>query len=280
MHDDGQNINDTRTFVRDIYTIFFFRAFKAPPAIWKFTRSWFHALFKPGSLNPREDCGPENRYLNDVRLSETLFSLALASAVGNFMLQGLDGIFDKGDPGWLVHIIKYFIAYLQNAYLLWLFSSILVASIFSGRWWIRFTKADILPRREVATLFIYEAAVLILPLIAIMFFSEYQLYEPLTPELLNALIGYAIFAVTHLLIFFFRLGTRAGLPIWKRVLTSFFLAYLAVFAWVPGLLITLPFYFLPLLLFLYPLYALIRDFVPKPVIVRRFFKKIQSVIEI
>lgn len=243
-------------------------------------RSWFHGLLKPGALNPQSDCGPENRYLSDVHLVEALFSLALASAVGNFMLQDLEGVFDTNDPQLFVKLLKYFFAYLQNAYLLWLFSSILVASIFAERWWLRFTKADILPRRELATLFVYEACVLILPLLAMMFVAGYQLYEPVTRELFSAFIVYAFFAGTHLLIFFFRLSTRAGLPIWKRAWISLVLMYLVVFAWVPGLLFTLPFYFLPLLLLLYPLYAILRDFIPKPPIIRQFFDKVQQALEL
>lgn len=280
MSDDALDRKDTRTFIKDIYALFFFRAFKAPVAVWKFMRSVFHGLLKPGALNPREDCGPEKRYLSDVRLAEALFSLTIVSAVGNFMSQNYEKAFAGEELQGLVKLFGYFIAYLQNAYLLWLFSSVLVAAIFAERWWLRITKADFLPRRELATLFVYEACVLILPLLAIMFFAGYELYGPVSQDLFTVFIIYAIFAGIHLLIFFFRLGMRAGITILRRTLTPFLIVYLLVFAWMPGLLVTLPFYLLPLLLILYPLYALLRDYVPKPAIVQRFFDKIQQTIEI
>jgi hypothetical protein len=230
-------------------------------------------------MNPRVDCGPQNRYLSDVHLVETLFSLALFSAVGNFMLQELEKDFSTEDPQWFVNIMKFFFVYLQNAYILWLFSSILAAAIFAERWWLKITKADFLPRRELASLFIYEAAVLLLPLLVLMFIADYQLFEPLKPEVYISLRVYLIFGIVHVLIFFFRLGARAKLSIWKRTWSSILLAYLLIFAAVPGMLVTLPFYFLPLLLIVYPLYAISRDFIPKPAIVRRFFNKVQKALE-
>lgn len=278
--DEVQDNKNKKTFVRDIYDIFFFRAFKAPPAIWKFIRSWSHAMFKPGALNPREECGPGKRYLSDVRLTETLFSLTLASAVGNFMLQDLEKGAGAEGPKWMLQFSKYFIGYFQNAYLLWLFSSVLVAAIFVERWWLRLSKSEILPPRELATLFVYEAGVLILPLIAMLFVSGYKLYDPVSQEMWSAFLVYAVFAGIHVIIFFYRIGTRAGFSIRRRIWTSLLFTYLVVFAWLPGVLITMPFYILPLLLLLYPVYAALRDFLPKPAFVRTFFDKIQRALDV
>lgn len=279
MQNSTRENKETQTFVGDIYVLFFFKAFKAPPAVWKFMRSFFHALLRPGALDPRTDCGPENRYLSDVRLAQTLFSLSIASAVGNFMLQDIEGVFDKTDPQWIVLIVKYFFGLLQNAYLLWLFSSLLMAAIFVQRWWLRFTKAGFLPRRELATLFIYEAGVLLLPLVMMMFIFEYRLFQEPAQKMINAFIIFGIFAVLHVLIFFFRLGSRAGLKIWKRTWTSLLLVYFFAIAWLAGMFITLPFILLPFLLLLYPFWAVIRDYIPKPSPVRRFFTTVQKTIE-
>jgi len=278
---EGRQINnDSKSYVREIYDIYFFRAFRAPPAVWKFIRSWFYALLKPGSLNPQMECGPDQRYLSDVRLTEALFSLVLASAIGNFIMTESGIVFSEQFPSWLRKVFEFILAYFQNAYLLWVFSSILVAVIFVGRWWTKFTKAEVLPRRELATLFIYEASALILPLVIILFVSGYRLYGEVSDNLKNALIAYAIFAIAHVLIFFYRLGKRAGLPLGKRIWSAILLVYVAVYAWFPGIFITLPFYFLPLLVLLYPLYALLRDYMPKPVFLKRVFDKIQRALEV
>ena len=206
--------------------------------------------------------------------------MAIASAVGNFMSHNFESTFAKEKAHSYVKLIGFFIAYLQNAYLLWLFSSILVAAIFAERWWIKFTKADILPRRDLATLFVYEACILILPLLAIMFIAGYQLYGPVSDDLSVVFVIYAILACIHLFFFFLRLGKRAKIPVWRRIWSSLLLMYLLVFAWLPGIVVTLPFYFLPLLILLYPVYALLRDYIPKPEIVRRFFDKVQQAIDL
>jgi hypothetical protein len=279
MQNSTQENNERQTFVRDIYDLFFFKTFKAPPAVWKFIRSFFHGVLRPGALDPRTDCGPENRYLSDVRLAQTLFSLSIASAVGNFISQDIKGVFDKTDPKLIVFILKYFFGFIQNSYLLWLFSSLLMAAVFLQRWWLRFTKADFLPRRESATLFIYEAGVLLLPLVVMMLIFEYRLFQEPNQKMINAFIIFGIFAVLHVFFFFFRLGSRAGLTIWKRTWTSLLLVYFSAVAWLAGMVITLPFIFLPFLLLMYPFWAVIRDYIPKPSPVRNFFAKVQKAIE-
>ena len=55
--------------------------------------------------------------------------------------------------------------------------------------------------------------------------------------------------------------------------------YLVVFAMLPGELLALPFAFLPFLLVLYPLYAVVRDYLPKPRGLKRLFDRVQSVLE-
>ena len=91
-----------------------------------------------------------------------------------------------------------------------------MAAVFLQSWWLRFTKADFLPRRESATLFIYEAGVLLLPLVVMMLIFEYRLFQEPNQKMINAFIIFGIFAVLHVFFFFFRLGSRAGLTIWKR----------------------------------------------------------------
>jgi hypothetical protein len=268
---------DRGTSFEDIFHTFFFRAFKGPPAVWKFLRSCTRALFCPASLKTVTDCGPKRRYLSAVHLAESVFSIAAATSIVNLYSAIEAESQAKGsEVEWFV---KYLIGWFQSAYLLWLFATLLIASLVLERMWLRFTRAQVESRRELASLFVYEVCLLLLPLLGILWIGGYRILEPLSAKLWRALVVYGILAALHLFVFLFRLGCRARLPLWRRVWTSALVLYLAMVAILLGQFAALPFLFLPLLLVLYPLYALLRDYLPKPRGLKRLFDRVQSRLE-
>jgi len=260
-----------------IYRTFFFPAFKGPRAIWKFLRSFFHALICPASLNIAADCGPGRRYLSAVHLSHAVFSIAVATSIVNFYSVVETGVRTQGST-W-VWFEKYVGGAFESAYLLWLFGAVLMTSLLLERLWSWLIKAQVLSRRERAALFVYEVCVLVVPLLVISVLGEYRFPEMPSPGLLRAFIVYAIMAAVHFLVFLFQLGGRVQLPLWKRTLIPWAILYFFVFALSPGLLMALPFLFLPLLLLLYPLYAVLRDHMPMTLGMKRLFDRMQSMME-
>jgi hypothetical protein len=155
---------------------------------------------------------------------------------------------------------------MENSYLLATFCSLLIATTLAGRLWGRLTGAQLISRRDRTTLFVYEFAVLFLGLLATLRVSGIEIsfgesFKP-TPDQERAVLMYIIGASTHLFWFFFSIGARAGVSFWKRLWTSLLVGYLLVFLWGVGVALSVPFFLLPLFILLYPIYALLRDWLP------------------
>lgn len=269
---------DRGVSVQELYRIFFFRAFKGPPAVWKFTRSFIHALVRPASLNPAVDCGPGRRYLSALHLAQSVFSIAVASSVVNLSVEVDAAGHPTGErvPSW-------FSGPFESAYLLWVFGMVLIASLLLQRLWVRFTNAQILPARQLGALFVYEVCVLLVPLLGILVvlqpFQAVNRREPLSAGSWIALWIYAGAAVAHLFVFLFRLGGRAQLSFLRRLLIAPVLAYIFLVVMLPAMIMALPFLFLPVLLALYPVHALLRDHLPKKSGLKRFVDRMQRRLE-
>lgn len=282
---DGDSRQQARTFLRDVYATFFIPAFRGPPALWRLIRSYGAAVFRPAGIDPGNECGEGKRYLSDTRLAQALLSVAAATAIAGFITA------EEGDVRTGVPLVDYLehstLSALQQAYLLWLFCSLLVTTVLMRRAWnfLAGAKVDFLSPRQVTTLFVYELAALFLPLLAILYSHNVVLFvSPAADEVAarEALEGdlfvYGILSTGHLVLFLVRLGWRAGLSWWRILLTAVAIPYVCVFLFIPAMFIALPFYVLPLLLLLYPVYALLRDYAPKPQIVRRGFDRVEAVL--
>ena len=275
---------ESKTFIKETYSTFFIPAFRGPPATWKFIRSWLVALLQPAKIDPMQDCGPGKRFLNDINFAQALLSLAAASAVVGFVSAEVAKetteirLYDK--------LIHFMLSAIEYAYLLWLFCSLLTATVLTSRVWAFFAgkKAKDTDRRVLTTLFIYEFAVLFLPLPGILYQHEVVLFVSPAREteematLITSLQIYTACIAAHFVLFLLCLGRRVGLPWWTTVWTSLVVPYVCLFLMVPAMIMALPFYVLPLLLLLYPLYALARDVVPKHSAAGRSFLWMESVL--
>lgn len=293
-----------RRLLREIYDTFFFRTFRAPRAIWKFVRTWIAACLRPGLIDPERDCGPDKRYVGAIRFAESLFGLAIAAAIGGFISQDIGDIgetlprpnseisdmvlapvretADTG-PRLATDFSNFLVRSFENAYVLWLYCSALIAGVLASRVWAKLTKSDGLSRFQLTSLFIYEFGVLFLPLLVIIYVFEYTIFDIFTggieAESEPFFEGDLIFTLVHFLLFLSLLGRRARIPVWRSIWSSVVVIFVLSFLFLISMLVSIPFYMLPFLLLLYPIYAFLRDYIPKPAFAKRIFLVTESRID-
>ena len=265
--------------LREIYDTFFFRTFRAPRAVWKFIRTWFAACLRPGRINPETECGPGKKFVDPVRFAESLFGLAIAAAIGGFLSQDISNN-GENESKVASDLTGFLVGSFENAYLLWLYCSALIAGVLAARLWVRLSKSEAFETEHLTSLFIYEFGVLFLPLLGIIYIFEYTVLDlfigGIKPESKAFFAAYPIFSVSHLLLFLLVLGRCAKLTIWRSVWSAAVVVLALVFLFLLGMILSIPFYLLPLLLLLYPVYALVRKFMSKAAFAEKFFEGIEG----
>ena len=156
----------------------------------------------------------------------------------------------------------------------------LIAGVLAARLWVRLSKSEAFETEHLTSLFIYEFGVLFLPLLGIIYIFEYTVLDlfigGIKPESKLFFAGDLIFSASHLLLFLLVLGRCAKLTIWRSVWSAAVVVLALVFLFLLGMILSIPFYLLPLLLLLYPVYALVRKFMSKAAFAEKFFEGIEG----
>lgn len=242
---------------RELYHSFISKFFDKLPFLGKFLRTLLKSFFIPGKIDLQETYAINAKYLNDLKFITTLFYFAVGSTIIKTVFE-----FEAADSDNI--IFKYILEFFIQTYVLWIFGTLLLGFIWTGRIWQKWMKIDTNKKRHIDSVFIYEVGTFLAIIICLFWIIGFRIEEG---QKLNynisheALILILYILLTYVYIHFIYLlilvGIREQLSI-KRLIT---ISSLSTFFILPlfclfSELVTIPLILLPVLIFLSPIFYL------------------------
>lgn len=240
---------------REMYHSVVSKFFDKLPFLWKFTKTWCYSFFTPGRINIKETYKSNCKYLNDIKFVTTLFYITVGSAIVKsiFTFEASDTVMVGNS------IFNFFLNLFVQSYVLWIFGFMLLAFIWTGRIWRKWMKMEIKEQRQFDSNFIYECGTILTIVIILFWIIDFNIGDPITPNLKTALIIFAILIVLHFLYSLLSIGVRSNAPKIRLIVISFVCTYIFVFVALVAEIVTIPMLLLPILVILSPLFYLFRN---------------------